>query len=40
MIIILEYNLLCFGGQSSIEVAIGDHDSLEIADLSFSVFCY
>jgi hypothetical protein len=37
---VLEYSLLCFGGQGSLEVAIGDHGSLEVADLSFLMFCY
>jgi hypothetical protein len=36
LIIVLEYSLLCSGGQGSIEVAIGDHGSLEEANLSFS----
>jgi hypothetical protein len=40
LIIVLEYSLLCYGGQGSLEVAIEDHGSLEVADLSLSTLCY
>jgi hypothetical protein len=38
LIIILEYNLLYFGSQGSLEVAIGDHSSFKVADLFFSIY--
>jgi hypothetical protein len=40
LIIILEYSFVCFRGPSSLEIAIGDHGSLEVDNLSFSMFCY
>jgi hypothetical protein len=40
LIIVLEYSLLCFGGQDSLKVIIRDCGFLKVVDLSFSTLRY